>query len=218
MRLSGGCTRVRVLEEQRLAVEAPRRAGLLVGAELERVVDVEVERKLERQRLADHDGVDRRPGRDRGQFERLVFGRQRVRGVVEVHALGVRGEPALRLGAHLLICRERRAPEPERAQLHVVREPGGADELGDLSAGAAPVEVHLEVAVARVRVAFQERRVVLVRGLDHRHALGVVLDRAGRAQHPGGRDVLGVRGAREREADREREDAAPHVALVPLVI
>ena len=180
---------MRVAEEQCVRIDLGGRRGLRIGAEVDGVLDVQVERQLERKALADDDGILRRPRRGMGEHQRAVLRRQRLRGEPEIHAIGERLEPTLGIRIQRLPGRESGAIEPERARLHVAGECGLADQFGKPAAGRAAIEIHLEETRFCLRITLQEGDIVTVRGLDRRHAERVVIDRAGRGQ-PRRRDRL----------------------------
>ena len=86
---------VRVEEEQRVRHRPSRRRRPAVRAEVDRVLDIQIERKLERESLADGDRIDRRPRLGAREHQRAVFGRQRIGLQPEVHAVGKALQPAL---------------------------------------------------------------------------------------------------------------------------
>ena len=164
---------VGVAEIQGRAVEAAGLAGLLVGAETDRRIDIEIEGQLERQALADAQRIDRRPRIGMGQLQRAVFGRQRIGGQPEVHAIGIGAQPATRIVGHRGPGLGRAAAQAEVARLHVGGELRDADQFGQRAADRAPGQVHLEEAVAGMRVALQEGGVVVIGRIDGRNALGI---------------------------------------------
>jgi hypothetical protein len=67
----------------------------------------------------------------------------------------------------------RRAPQADRAQLHVACQCVRSQQFRERAARKAPVLVHLEKAVARVHPALHEIQVVFVRGEDVRDAVAI---------------------------------------------
>ena len=140
----------------------------------------------------------------------VYSGRQRMRGDVGVDAgavgleVGHRGRRGR--GERLL----GRAAQPERAELHVVGQGGGAEQLGERAARLAAALVHLEKPVLRVEPADQEVGVMVGMSEDVRDPERVADDgrlllEAGDVQRHGRGGRRCQRAACENGGDGERE-------------
>ena len=183
---------MRVAEVQGDRIDLGRGGSLLVRGEIDRVLDLRrIERELVREAFADADRVDRRPRLGLAQTQRAVLGRQRRRRLEPVvHSVRIGLQPAARVVVHRLPACERRAAQTERARLDVVRERGPADEFGERAADSAAGEIHLEEARLGLRIALQERGVVIGGRGDRRHA-EIVVDQGARRGHARRGDRVG---------------------------
>ena len=171
-----GCGPEEVLEEERGPVEPEGSAGLLVADERHGAVDVvEVEGEPEGDPLRHRQRVERCPGREPGQLQRPVLGRQRVGGGRRVHALGIGLERRAGAGRGEGQRALRGAAQPERAELHVPGQRHRPEQLRERAARLTPSDVHLEEPVLRVHPALQEEEVVLVQGVDVGDSIRVTL-------------------------------------------
>ena len=171
-----------VVEEFR-PVEADDFPDSLVCEELDRVVNVVVEREAKRDQLAGGERIGRRPRiylRDR---QKPVLLRKRMRGDIRVDAVRIRLEGRLRIRGDRRQRCLRRAPQSERPQLDIRRQCGGAEDLGLRAAGLATVHVHLEEPVLCMQPAVEEKQVVFVEREDVRNPVRFARDHSG-LQHP----------------------------------
>jgi hypothetical protein len=99
--------------------------------------------------------------------------------------------------------------QADGAELHVGRERGGAEQLGEGPVGLAPAHVHLEQPVLGVDRPLEEEQVVAAVGEDVGEAVGVADDPGGplKAGQPGRHRVaLGGRGDRGHEQQDKGDD------------
>jgi hypothetical protein len=175
------------------------------------LVDYGVVLQLPPHRVHHQHRVFRQPGaRSRAQ-QQVLPGARVETGETRVHAAGIGFDDGALVGRRGFEDAPGHGAKAEAPGARVLLQRHRAEQLGQLAAGEAPRQVHLEKAVLRVRVTGGERQVGARAGRDDGYAARIALERRGLRQT--GRRHLAVerrQAAMQRPPRRAEGDGGEH--------